>query len=69
MWVRLPSGKQMPVNLEPTTYWERKGAKNRIVTLNGEVVSCDLEGDLKDATGFGYIPHWATCPNADQHRK
>lgn len=69
MWAHLPSGKIMPVNIEPTTYWERKGAKGKIVTSYGKVVSCDFEGDPNTATGFGYIPHWATCPNADQHRK
>ena len=59
----------MPVNCEPKMYWERKGAKDKVVTLKGKVVSCDFEGDPQDASGCGYIPHWATCPNADQHRK
>lgn len=59
----------MPVDPDQVLYWERKGAAGKVITPNGEVVSCDLEGELVKATGVGYISHFATCPNADQHRK
>ena len=37
--------------------------------ISGEVLSAELEGDPTKATGMGYISHFATCPNADKHRK
>lgn len=63
------NGKPIPCNAEQTMYWARKGAKGRVVTPNGEVISCVFDGDLNAATGIGYIPHWATCPGANQFRK
>lgn len=44
--------------------------KEKIVTPNGEVLSGELVGaGTQDATGVGYISHFATCPNATSHRK
>lgn len=63
------NGKPIPCNAEPTLYWQRKGAKGKVVTPNGEVISCVFDGPMDKATGVGYIPHWATCPAADQFRK
>lgn len=63
----------MPCNPERVYYKYKLGAKNRIVTLNGEVLPCVLfdseKDDLSQAEAFGYIPHFATCPDADKHRK
>ena len=63
------NGKPIPCNYKPVLYKEKAGAKEKIVTRNGMVVSCVLNVDLGSATGIGYIPHWATCPKADQFRK
>lgn len=60
---------RMPVNPEEVMYWQRAKAKGKVVTPNGELISCDFEGNLNTATGIGYVPHWATCPNANQFRK
>ena len=60
-WVKTPLGKRMPVNLPPVIYWAIPDGKSRIVTPNGEVVACTLEGCIENATGIGYVPHWATC--------
>ena len=44
--------------------------KNMSCTPNGEVLSGELVGaGTQDATGVGYISHFATCPNAARHRK
>ena len=59
----------MPVDPDQVVYWEKPGGSEKIVTPNGEVISCELSGDQNKATGIGYIPHWSTCPSADQHRK
>lgn len=68
-WIKMSSGKSMPVNPDQVMYWESRKAPGKVVTPNGEVISCVFEGESKDATGIGYIPHWSTCPNADTHRR
>ena len=60
---------KMPCNPEQTVYWEKAKAKGKIVTPNGMVLSCEFDGDLQNATGIGYVPHWATCPAADSFRR
>ncbi len=69
LWIKMASGKAMPVDPDQVPYWERRGGQGKIITPNGEVISCDLEGDIQEATGIGYISHFSTCPNADAHRK
>ena len=69
MMAILPSGEEIPVNLEPVTFWRNPKAKMKVVSLKGKVENCDLKGDPAKATGIGYIQHALTCPNADQHRK
>lgn len=70
IWVKTTSGKTMPCDAEIITYKKQKGGKERIVTLNGEVHSGEIvEARVTDATGIGYISHFATCPNAKKHRK
>lgn len=69
VWIKTPGGKSMPCDPEQVTYWQRSGAKGKIVTPNGEVLSCVFEGDPQAATGIGYVPHWATCPQADSFRR
>lgn len=68
-WITMPSGKSMPVDYEPVTYWEKPKAKGKIVTPNGMIISCEFSGDLQKATGVGFIPHWATCPKAAEHKR
>ena len=67
LWIETPGGKAMPCNPEPVYYWVGEG-KERVVTPNGEVIACKLTGDLSDATGIGYIPHWGTCKDAQRFR-
>lgn len=69
IWKRMQSGKSMPVDPELVTYWAKPGAAGRVITPNGEVISCEFEGDPNSATGIGYVSHFSTCPNADQHRR
>ena len=69
LFIRSQSGKPIPCNAEQTLYRECKGAKGKVVTPNGEVISCMFDGDPNKATGIGHIPHWATCPKANQFRK
>lgn len=43
--------------------------KERIVTPGGDVVACVTGINADEATGFGYVSHFATCPNARSHRR
>lgn len=70
LWVRTKAGKNMPCNPELVTYVSRYGAKDKIVTPNGEVLSGEVvSAGTLNSTGIGYISHFATCPNADRYRK
>ena len=52
VWIRTPGGKSMPCDATPRYYIEkpRSGSK-KIVTPNGEVISCEYTEDLHKATG------------------
>jgi hypothetical protein len=52
-WVRSARGKNMPIDAEP---------ERRIVVAEIEGMQV---GQIRDT----FTPHWATCPNADEHRK
>ena len=69
IWLKTTSGKSMPCDAVQVMYWQRDKAKGKVVTPNGEVLSCEFEGDHAQATGMGYIPHWATCPSADKFKR
>ena len=60
---------KMPCDPEQVVYWQKPKAKGKIVTPNGEVISCEFSGEQNAATGIGYIPHWATCPQASQFKR
>jgi hypothetical protein len=64
IFIKTPGGKSMPCDAQEVIYWANRAAKGKVVTPNGEVISCDFEGDIDKATGMGYIPHWVTCPAA-----
>lgn len=51
LWVTMPSGKSMPVDIIPTM----------VVVLSSD----NKRGTMRR----GHISHFATCPNAGQHRK
>lgn len=69
VWIRTTKGKSMPCDAEPVAYKEVKGGKEKIVTLNGEVISCTFDAEPDDMTGIGYISHWSTCPQANSFKK
>ena len=69
IWIRTLAGKSIPGDPEQVMYWEKPKAKGKVVTPNGEVLSCKFEGELNKATGVGYVPHWSTCPRAGEFRK
>lgn len=69
IWVGMQSGKSMPCDAQQVVYWQSKTGKSTVITPNGETYRADLTGDIELATGIGYIPHWATCPQAANFKK
>lgn len=69
VWIPTVAGKSMPCDAKPVHYWEKPKAAGKVVTPNGEVISCEFEGDPQSATGIGYISHFSTCPQANNFRK
>lgn len=69
IFIRMKSGKNMPVDENFVNYKLAAGGKERIATPAGDVVACITGVDAREADGFGYVSHFATCPNASQHRR
>ena len=70
VWIGSASGKAIPCDAAPVYYIEKpRSGKKRIVTPNGQVLACEYTEDPHKATGTGYVPHWATCPQADSYRR
>ena len=69
IWIKTKSGKSMPVNATVRKYWQKDKAAGKVVTADGEVLSCEFEGVPGTETGVGYISHFATCPKAGKFRK
>ena len=68
-FMKTRNGKGMPCDPGWIPFWADIKAKDKIVTTDGDVVNCRLDGDPAELTGLGRVPHWATCPYADQHRR
>jgi len=68
-WIKMASGKMMPCDAQKVLYWKNDGAKTKIVTQDGNVISAELSGDQKEATGYGFVSHYATCPEANHFRR
>ena len=63
-FIKTKNGKSMPVNPGMIPYLAVKGGPEKIMTRDGEVVSCITEDTNYHYSGVGYVPHWATCPAA-----
>ncbi len=60
LWLKTVAGKNMPVDPGMASYREVAGGKERFVTPNGIVIVGE-ECAPEVASGYGYIPHFATC--------
>ena len=69
LWIRTKSGKNMPVDPTFVNFKKVDGGKERIVLPNGEVIAGERCEADDNPDGHGYISHFATCPNADSHRR
>lgn len=71
-FIRTPTGKLMPVDMELVPFWQKDGAPGKIVKRNGLLVSAVFtEEEAPDGVSMsiGRIPHWATCPVADRFKR
>lgn len=66
-WIKMLSGRSMPVNYTPVFYRAVPGAEGKIITPGGATLSAEIVTDYK--ASVGYIPHWVNCPAADSFRK
>ena len=69
-WVEMEGGKKMPVDREPREMWNPMPGAMMIVKIHGKysfVMKCP-DDPLVPLIRVG-ISHFATCPNADEHRK
>ena len=67
VWLQTANGKMIPCDPRPVGYRERAGAKGKVVTRDGLVVSCDFTNEPEQPTG--YIPHFAACPKAADFKR
>ena len=68
IWVQTPQGKWMPCDEGLVPYRQDSSGTDRVVTQNGEIISCRLEFEGKP-TALARLPHWATCPERDRFKK
>ena len=61
LFVRMKSGKVMPVNETFVNYKKIDGGKEKIITPQGEVVIGAIGFKTDEADGYGYVSHFATC--------
>lgn len=66
-FIKLKSGKWNPVDTQKHTLIEGDG-NEIIITESGEVIHGRFASIDEGANRSGYISHFATCPNANQHR-
>ncbi len=65
VWIKTEKGKSMPCDPLLVPFWERPGAVGKVLLpRSGRVISCDFEGPRELMTGFGYVSHFRTCPEA-----
>ena len=69
VWITTAKGKSMPCDATAVYYKMNASGKAKIITPNGVVITCDIVTTPDIADGIGYVPHWSTCPYANNFRK
>ncbi len=62
IWAHTASGKAIPLDAEPVPF-------GNLVVVPGADGPRALSVNIPGALGPRYVSHFATCPNANQHRK
>ena len=66
IWIKTKNGRSMPCDAKPIPFRESFSGGMKLVTKAGDIVPGNYDGTSNE---FAYISHFATCPNADQHRR
>lgn len=66
IWIKMAGGKNMPCDANPISYRNDLRGDWVLVTQEGKVVRGVFD---PDSDKIGYTSHFATCPNANTHRK
>lgn len=69
IFIRSRAGKAIPCDTQPKRYWMEEKGPTKIVTGDGDVVSCRLSGEDGTEDGKGWLSHFSTCPQAGQFRR
>lgn len=64
-WVRMKSGKSMPVDPEPVFVAE--GGNQVFITDEGDTITGTATESKTEEVAF--VPHWATCPTYKQFKR
>ena len=70
-WITMPSGKKMPLDLSEIPFVPAEGGRYLAITPEGEIIrgwTCS-ESYEDERWVYARISHFATCPNAQAHRK
>lgn len=69
-WIRMKTGKAMPVDPEPVMVIEGEGrevfATDEGTTVTGRRATPEEENGMLPV---GFVPHWATCRRAGDFRR
>lgn len=70
-WIRMRSGKMMPVDPDPV-FVDEGGSQVFVTdegdTITGRQINPEPTEDKASLT-VAFIPHWATCPEAKRFRR
>lgn len=63
VFIRTEKGKPMPCEASTVPYLADERGDRQILTDRGKLVRCRILApeDKGDCTGFGYVPHFASC--------
>lgn len=66
LFIRMKTGRSMPCNPRALQYRPDPSGSISLVTPDGNI----KRGEPDSTSGYlGYISHFATCPNASEHRR
>ena len=70
VWIITAKGKAMPCDVKKIKGVRAKFGDTLLVTEAGTIERVDVRAPIGGVPSVeGYISHFATCPNADTHRR
>lgn len=67
-FMKTVAGKTMPVDWSAVEYVEDNFyGKERVLLTSGHVISCRFPKYGEEATGTGFVPHFATCGKGENN--